>query len=805
MLLNYFKTALRNLIATSLYSSINLAGLCIGLTVSLLLLIYVDFEKSYDRYHPNYQQIYRLRYERTSETGEAVRFASSCPPAGLHVRKSIPEAEKVARLFHFVATVSNNENKFLEECMFFAEPDIFNIFYFHFLDGNPQNAIQGLNKAAISQSVAKKYFCDQNPIGQVLSIDKKNNYQVTAVFEDNPVNSHLKMDILLSYDNLLQASMFGPEVEDSWGDSGWYTYILFKQGFNIEDVKTKIAAFVEKECGEMFRKYNLSMELPLQPLTDIHLNSHFMVEHEANGDADTVYFLQLIAVFVLLIAWVNYINLSTARSLTRAREVGLRKVVGASRGQIMSQFIIETGIINLIAVVLSVVIVELLLPIFSHLTDAPLFSWFTYNVSFVSKISLFFILSLVFSGLYPVIVMSGFQPMDAFRGQKGTASRGFNLRKALVVFQYFMAIGLLTFTFAVYRQVRYMKNQNLGISIEKTISFRAPRVRDADFDSKMETFRHELLKNPMFQKLTVSTEVPGRQIMWDAGGIHRLGTNDNKNYQIVGIDYDYIDMFGAKLLAGRNFSKESPSDITSSLILNETAVKWMGFESPDSAIGGKIDYWGEIFTVVGVLKDFHQQSLKQAYEPHIFRLMPSGRGVRGFISVKMNTPDSKAALETIQKQYDSFFPGNPFVYFFLEDYYNQQYKPDERFAMVFLIFSVLSIFVTLLGIFGLTSFMVVQRSREISIRKILGSGIFDIIKLFSREIFVLVIISFAVSVPVCYYSVSVWLQGFANHPGLNVWLFIWPLAISLFITALTIGALVLKACFANPIQSLRYE
>jgi len=802
MFKNYFKVAFRNILRYKGYSFINVFGLAIGMTACLLILYYVNYEKSYDKFHENSERIYRLRYERTDQSGQSVRFASCCPPAGLRIRKLCPEVEKVARLFQYKASVSYNENKFIEERMFFAEPEFLEIFKYKFIEGDPINGIKEPNTAFISHSTAKKYFGDQNPIGKIISVDKKANYQVTGVFEDIPSNSHLKFDIFLSYQNLI--AKFGKEVEDSWGDSGWFTYLLLKPNANIKELEKKIVAFVDAEIGQYIRLYKISCDLILQPLKDIHLTSHYMQEFEANGDKNTVNFLIIIAIFIIIIAWVNYTNLSTARSLTRAKEVGLRKVAGAFRSQLMTQLFSEIALVNIIAMVFTFILLILFLPLFRDITgtgiDYNIWSqfWFWLTIIFM------LIVGIILSGLYPVIILSSFKPIDVLRGKIGNAAKGINLRKMLVSFQFVMAIGMLICTFTIFKQLSFMKKQDLGFSMDNKLIIRAPRVRDTTYTGKLQTFKEQILNNPNISKFCISTDVPGKQVWWDAGGIARAGSKEGKNYQIVGIDYDFINVFDFKFASGRNFSKEFPSD-SSALILNETASKWLGFENPQSAIGQKVEYWGQIYNVIGVLKDYHQQSVKQAFEPHIFRFTPEGRDVRGLFTLTLNTKEIKTTIDDVKKLFDEFFPNNPYEYFFLDEYYNRQYKADEKFGKVFGIFSFLTIFITCLGVIGLSSFTVLQRKKEIGVRKVLGASVFNNIVLLSKNFQILILFAFIFATPISYYVMNYWLESFALRMNFSVDLFIMPLIIVSVITSLTICYHVIKAAIANPVESLKYE
>lgn len=802
MLKNYLKTAFRNLIKNRQYTIINILGLAIGMAACLLILHYVYFERSYDKSLNNSERIYRLRYERTSETGETVHFSSCCPPLGLRIRSSIPEVEKVGRIWRYTASVSNKEKAFIEEKMFFAEPEFFEIFNYKIIKGNPHVDLKKPNNAFISRSTASKYFGDENPIGKSFSVDKKVEYNVAGVFEDIPQNNHLKFDIILSWANL--TGIYGNDIEESWGDTGAYTYLLFKEGANIKIFEKNLRDLVNKEIGEIMKEYKLKFEFPIQKLTDIHLTSHYQQEYEVNGDVDRVNLLYLTALIIVIIAWVNYINLSTARSLTRAKEIGLRKVIGSSRVRIIWQILIETIIINLLAVLLAWFFVELSMPIFSDITGISSEYSVWRLIWFWKALLLMFISGIILSGLYPAVALSSFEPLKVLRGKIGNAPKGVNLRKILVVFQFTMAIILLTFTFAVYKQIKTMKSLELGFSTKQILAVRAPRVRDASFKSKLSSFREEILKDPKIEKLCILTETPGKQIYWDAGGIHPVGNNVDKNYQIIGIDYDFVDLFQTKIVEGRNFSKEFPSD-SMGLILNETATKWMDFHNSKSAIGKQISYWGEIFTVVGVMKDYHQQSPKAVFEPHIYRLMPYGRGVRGYFAFKLSSSDYDESIKLIQDKYNKFFPGNAFEYYFQDIYYNNQYKGDMVVGKVFGIFSFLSIFVTILGILGLFSFMILQRTKEISIRSIMGARITKIIVLFGKDFMYLIFISFITAIPISYFLITKWLDSFAYKMSIGIWVFILPLIIIIITAGVTIISKVIIAARMNPVENLRYE
>jgi len=804
MLKNYLVVAFRSMRRSKVFATLNILGLAVGMTACLLIMHYLSFETSYDRFHENSDRIYRLRYERTDEAGEAVRFASCTPPAAARIRENYTEVEKIGRLLSTSASVSCGEKVFLEERVFFAEPEVFEILKFEFVDGDPVTGLAQPGNTFLSQSTARKYFGDDNPVGQTISTNRKTDYTVVGVFQDIPANSHLKFDILLPWENLAAAA--GPDYTENWGHTGAYTYLIVRPGTDPREFETKLLSLAETEAPWL-KEYNLTIDLKMQPLTDIHLTSHFMQEYEPNGDRRSVDYLFLIAVFIMIMAWVNFVNLSTAGSASRAREVGMRKVVGASRKQVITQFFFELTLTNLIAIGCALVLISVFLAPFSHLVDMPADytpwtqSWFW------TAIGVMLLAGTFLSGLYPAIAMSSFQPISVMKGLLVGSPRGVNLRKVLVVLQFAVAAGLVVATVTVFQQISFMHNQDVGFSMDQTLVVRAPRVRDAaNYGSQFESLRETLLQQSGIAKVCHVTEVPGRQIYWDNGGIYRVGQDqtDGKNYQIVGVDYDFADVFGLEFVAGRNFSREFPAD-QQSLVLNETATRFMGFDKPESAIGAEVNYWDEIFPIIGVLKDYHQQSLKAAFEPHIFRFMPQGRGTMGMMVIKLHDADTRAAVDAVHQQYDAFFPGNSFDYFFLDDYYNQQYASDVLFGQVYSLFTVLAIFIIVLGIYGLSSFSVTRLTKEIGIRKVLGATVSSILGLLTKEFVILIAVANVIAWPVAYYAMNGWLESFANRTSIGTATFVLAAAATLIVALATVSYQVTRAARANPVKAIRYE
>lgn len=803
MIKHYFLTALRNLLKTKVFALINILGLAVGMAACLLILHYINYQKSYDTFHQNSDQIYRLRYERTSDKGTTQSFASCTPPAAPRLRNNYPEVEKIARIIRFKASISYLNNKYFEERIYFAEPDFLDILKFKFISGDPLNGIREPNKAFISQSTARKYYGDQDPMGKRFSLDKKVDFEVAGVFQDIPPNSHLKFDFLLSYINIVR--LWGDEYQKSWGHTGAFTYLIFKKGADPKAFEEKLQPMIKQECPWL-KEYKMTLYLRMQPLRDIHLTSHYMQEYEVNGNVQTIQFLSLIVLLIIIIAWVNYINLSTAQSLSRAKEVGLRKVVGATRRHLVRQFFQETFLINLLAMVLALVITQIALPPFNQLTGTPPDFSFWAQPWLWPIVIMMLVAGVLISGFYPVAALSSFKPVTVLKGRLSHSASGVMLRKGLVLFQYVMAIILIGGTLIVFKQISYLRSQDLGVDIEQMLIFRSPRVRPPSAEERFKTFKDTLTKEGLALRACHVSEVPGKQLFWDHGAIRPAGTSINygKNYKIMAVDYDFIKVFDLKLAKGRFFSQQFPAD-KNNLLLNEAGIKWMGFRDADSALHQKVNYWDKIYTIIGVIKNYHHESLKEDYEPIIYRLMPTGQGPRGLFAVKVTGPDIPHKVGRIEDLYHSFFPGNPFDYFFLDDYYNRQYQGDEMFGTVFAIFAMLAIFIQALGIFGLSIYSSAQRTREISIRKVVGATVAGLQFLLTWEYLKLIGLSFLAAIVPLVLIMNGWLSGFANRIGFSLTIFILPLLVVTVITLFTVSWHTIRSATANPADVLRHE
>ncbi|HEY6975963.1 MAG TPA: ABC transporter permease [Chitinophagaceae bacterium] len=804
---NYFKIAWRNMMRHKAYSGINILGLAIGIAACLLILQYVSFELSYENFQANKDRIYRVQQDRYDKGKLSTQWAAGAYAVGNSFKNAIPEIEdyvKVVPNGRVTAEVNNQPLKI--EKVYFTTNSFFSVFTCPLTGGDKSNALKEPFTAALSETTAKKIFGTTNVIGKPLELNRNSNYTITAVYKDAPVNTQLKPNMLLSYATYLKwttdSSGNGPETAWQW--DGCLTYLLLHKGADPAVVEKKFVPVVEKFTAEDMKKFNAAVVYHLQPLKDIHLYSHYMMEPGENGDGKTVYLLLGIAFFIVVIAWVNYINLATARAITRAREVGVRKAVGSQRGQLVVQFLSESALLNGFALLIALIIVSIAIPGFNRLSGQQLsFSLFGESQFWMGLVALFLI-GVFFSGLYPAFVLSGFKPIEVLKGKMGSTKQSALLRKSLVVFQFAASLFLLIGTVTVYQQIQYMRKQSLGINLDQTLVIPPPIVGiDSTFLQKMTTFKQELQQQSSVKDITVSTSIPGEAVGWNAGGIKLVGAPESaqNQYRVIGVDYDYIKTYGLKLIAGRPFSKAFGSD-AHSVIFNRKGIEQLGFNKPEEALGKKIDFWGDQYTIEGVTENFHQQSLREAYEPLILRLIPD---VNGSISIKTSAAQANQTINNVKAEWNKFFPGNTFDYFFLDDHFDEQYKADQRFGQVFSLFTSLAILVACLGLFGLASFTTLQRTKEIGIRKVLGASVTNILKLLFSEFALLLLIAFVIAAPIAWFSTSSWLQGYAFRINLHWTYFVLPFVTIIAIALITVSFQSIKAAIANPVKSLRTE
>ncbi|MEL7004528.1 MAG: FtsX-like permease family protein, partial [Bacteroidota bacterium] len=587
-----------------------------------------------------------------------------------------------------------------------------------------------------------------------------------------------------------------------WDWDGFMTYIWLGDGVNPKDFESKLPAFVDEQHGEQLERFASGLKFYLQPITDIHLYSDYMMEYKPNGDGQITYFLLVIAIFIIVIAWVNYINLATAKSMERAKEVGIRKVMGSFRKQLMSQFFIESVVLNLIAAILSLFIIYLALPLFNQLAGRSLTLSFADPQLWMTITGLFLFGGLL-SGIYPAIVLSGFKPVSVLKGKIQNTSKGAILRKGLVVFQFFASLVLMVGTYIVFSQLSHMRSQNLGVKVEQTLVVKGPNVTDSLYSDKLNTFKNSLVSYSSINSITASTAVPGEQPDWNAGGIRLVEEDDSESnqYRVIGMDYDFVNAYGLEVLEGRSFDRERTTD-QNTVLLNEAGAKLIGFDTYKEALNRDMFFWGDTFKIVGVVKNYHQESLKKSFEPLVFRLIPNASN---YYSLKVNTEGLNSTIDLIEEEWMAMFPGNPFDFFFLDDHFEKQYRADVQFGQVFGLFASLAIFIACLGLFGLASYMTAQRTKEIGVRKVLGASISSILTLLSKDFTKLILIAVIFAVPLSWWVMSDWLESFAYKMKLSWWVFAIPAIVLLSVALFTVSFQTLKAAWANPVDSLRNE
>jgi putative ABC transport system permease protein len=791
MFKNCLKIALRIQKKSKVYSFINIAGLSIGMACCILILLYVRDELGYDKFHNNSDRIARI-FSKEFDNGEWKNDAGTPDLLGPALAKELPEIAGFVRFFHpsWVDKwpVFINGRCFYEENLFFADSSIFEVFTFPLVRGDPVTALKELNSIVLSERTARKYFGQEDPMGKVLTIDNRVEAKVTGIARNVLQNSHFQFDLLVSFES-------NPEkwALNNWRTHNFYTYVLFQKKSDPTEFENKLAAFVQKHFGDV-----KNQKLAVQPLTDIHLHSRsFQYEMaDNNGDAVYVYVLSAAAVFILLIACINFMNLTTARSSGRAKEVGLRKVIGADRPNLIKQFLGESLVFSFLALLLALALVEFLLPLVNHLTGK--------NISLIQShpilIGLFFVglavLVGILAGSYPAFFLSAFRSTQVMKGSFAAGSRGILFRRILVVAQFSISIILVVGTLIVSKQLHYCQNKNLGFVKENVVVL---PVQDMQARANFQSLKSALLLNPEVINLTGSEAVPGRGV--GIRGMLPEGNSWNpRNSLFVG--YDFFETFGIEIKEGRSFSLDFPSDRDDAYIVNEAAVKDFGWNSP---LGKKLIWRGDRNGkgyVIGVIKDFHYKSLHQAIEPLVIQLDPNSCS---YVSIRIKTTDVLETMNSIQKTWQAVNPNRPFEYYFLGQNYDRLYRAEKRTGALFGYFTFLALFISGLGLFGLVSYAVEQRAKEIAVRKVLGASLPSIMSLLSQELVLWVLASNVIAWPVAYYAMNRWLQNFAYRTSIGLGTFILAAASTLIIAFLTVSFQAFRAALANPIHSLRHE
>ncbi len=788
MFKSYFKTALRSLRKHKGYSFINIAGFAIGITCCILILLWVRDELNFDGFHSKADRLFRVVEEQTYAGGELFPVAVTPAPLSPALKEEFPEIAETCRYTtapRFL--VRYGEYRFYESGLGMADPSFFTMFSFPLVKGDPEKVLDRLNSIVISQSIAKKYFGDEDPVEKVLRLENQFDLIVSGVMKDVPANSHLKFDFIMPF-RLLE---FGGQRLDQWGNNSYFTYIELTAGADQAAADEKVRRYLQKHLPET------NTTLHLQPLKRIHLHSDFTADVTGHGDIRYVYIFALVAFFVLVIACINFMNLATARSGNRAREVGMRKVTGASRTDILRQFLGESVLYALIAFVLALGLVALLLPAFNNLSGKILSLSVDGSAGFFVGLTGLAILTGLGAGIYPAVFLSGFQPVRVLHASSTSGPKGRNFRRILVIFQFALSIGLIISTVVVQGQLKFIQDKDLGFDRSNVIFMRFG-VQTARF---YESFKNEALADPDILGVTSANQLP-TLILNSTSSLTWQGKNPNEVilFHNTTVTHDYFSTLMMDIVEGRAFSREFPTDEERAYIINQAAARLLG-EGP--AVGKSITLWEDAGTVVGVVKDFHFKSLNTHVEPLIIRLRPAEP--YSYLLVRLREGSVQEGLEKIVRAWDRVSPEFPFDYTFLDESFGSLYRAEERMGTIFGSFTGLAIVISCLGLFGLASFMAERRTREIGIRKVLGASESSVMLLLSKEFVVLVAVANGIAWPVGWYAMRRWLQNYAYHTGLDPLVFFAAGFGALAIALLTVSFQAFKAASADPVDSIRYE
>jgi len=814
MIKNFFTLAIRNLLKRRMYSFINVFGLAIGIAVCLVILKYIDFELSYDRFHANAKTIYRMTttsYQQGESKGTGIISGYALGPA---MQSDLPEVKAYIRTHPmYGGAVANYKNKtgdamiFREESMQFADSTFFDAFTYQAINGKLSTAMIKPNAVVITRKIAEKYFGNTNDaLGKIFQISggwADGDYEVTSVIENIPENSHFTFDFIFPIHNLLRNGQY--KQDDGWGWNNFVTYIQLHPNVKVSSLKEKMAALVEKYRGKDLAETKSKVVYNFQSIVDIHLTPGYRYESSPTISESTIYFFITISIFILAIAWVNYINLSTARAVERAREVGIKKSIGAFRHQIISQFLFESFLINLLGIIIAIALALLLLPVLGNIVGKNLVFDFSDYRFWVIIFGLLTAGSII-SGAYPAFFLSSFSIIRVLKGGAEKIGGGFTLRKALVVFQFASSLILIAGTFAIYRQVMYMRNQDKGLTTEQMLIVDGPKVlswqNPKQTKQKLITFKHNLQQINGVLDAASSGAIPGGGHNWGTM-IRKDGDQreDNKSGRIVWVDPDFIKTYGITVLTGRSFNPEIKSDMESVLV-NEAALKAFGLGTPEEALKERLILGSDTVAILGILKNYHWESLKTDHSPWLFKA--DTISTQRF-SLHLASANMHNTLTEVEKVFKETFPGNPFDYYFLDDFFNKQYKGEQQFAKIFSLFAILAIVIACLGLWGLASFTTSQKLKEISVRKVLGASVPNIVTLLSWQFLQLVLIASVIAVPLTWFGIDQWLTGFAFRIGLHWDLFVVPVVILGLIAFITVSVQIFRGASINPAKVLRSE
>ena len=794
MIKNLLLVALRNFKRDKSYSLLNILGLTIGITFSLFLIFYIKDELSYDRYNEKASRIYRINAHIKEADKDTMRWAVTPFPMAPALANDYPEVEEAVRFINNGKVMyKNGDLRIYEDKVFVVDSNLFRVFTYKFLAGDPLTALKDPKTMVLTRSVAKKFFGNTNCVGKTLENASGDVYKITGVIEDVPKNSHILFNILISRSSL------PADFARSWGGFGFYTYVLLKPNTNVAIFEKKLQPMYDKYLASLFAQYNIKMRFGAQPITSIHLHSDMANEPEELGSMSYIYIFSAVAFFMLLIACINYMNLTTARSARRAKEIGIRKVTGSSKLQLISQFLIESTLTAVFALILSFGLIALLLPTFNSLSG----KFISFETLFKPDTILLMLAVILFVGVvggsYPAFYLSKFNPVSVLKGSLSKGSSNVALRRILVVVQFSISMIMLICTWIVYDQLKYLRNKDMGFNKEQVLVANANS--NNDIRSKILAFKNEMRSNPQVLAVSTSQAVPGNGVNFNLFTIESKNGWVDKGVDCYAVDEDYFKTLGMKIVKGRNFT--GLSDTLRSIIVNENMVKEFGWA--ENAMGKRIkfpdDTTGNYFEVVGVVKDFNQKSLYNPITPLILFYAPNNNSIQ----MKLNAGNMPQTIAGIEGKWKAAFPELPFQYTFLDQDFNSQYAADQKRGKIFTAFSISTILITCLGLLGLIAFTTQQRQKEISIRKVMGAKAGQLVPLMTKNFVLLVGLSCLIAFPVAWYFMDKWLKIFPYNTGLSAQPFILSAIVVLIITLMTVIFHTLKAAIANPVKSLRTE
>jgi putative ABC transport system permease protein len=818
MIRNYLKVAVRAIFRNKLTAFINISGLALAMACAILIFLFIKDETSYEQYHSKADRIYRVTRTFYTQDGQVtLKLANVAPPIGPLLKNDFGEIEVLARTINFGIVVGLEENGAMkmsntENNLYVAEPEIFKIFDIPVLAGDPAKSLSRPFTVMLSEKTALRYFNTTNIVGKRLRANNAFDLEVTGVFQDFPAQAHWHPELFVSFATLEDDNIYGKQgLATNWGNNSFGTYMLLHEGADAQKIESAFPAFIDKHFGSYARAEwgvpaewiaSKSTTLNLQKLTDIHLRSHMDDELEPSGNINNVYMMGVIGLFIVLIACFNFVNLSTARATKRAKEVGLRKVVGAFRNQLVGQYLSESILISVFALILGTALAFAGLSWLNEFTGKTLSINLFKDIYLLTGLIVFSVFTGFAAGIYPAFVISSFKPALTLKGQQGSATGKSFVRKALVVSQFAISIILIIATLITFEQLDFMNTRDLGYEKDQVITLPYYNELATSYDA----FYNELTKTSYVKDLCRSSRTPTGRLLDSYGGARIMDGDSLVQSQVdlksISVDEEFFNTYNISLAAGRMFSKSIPTDDSLSFVINEAAVKAIGWKNAKDHIDQEFQYADVKGKLIGVVKDFHFESLHQEITPMIFLQRRNNYNV---ISVKIAGGEMNTAIASLEKIWKEFVPARPFDYAFLSEQYRKLYTAEQRQSELFTVFSGLAIFIASLGLFGLATFNTMQRIKEIGIRKVLGASVINIVQLLSREIVILIVASNLIAWPVAWYFMDQWLKTFAYRIDINIGLYIIAAVSAVLIALITVSTQTIKAALRNPASTLRYE